>query len=151
MPVLFKGSSGPVASIINLFSGGGVSTSFTLSPAGSINYVEVLSGAVTAATLKTMVSHTGRGRINALVAYTKDVTSRTVRCKVTVDGVVIFDATSNAIANAGYGMVVVGNVATNQVWFQPIDYQESLLIEIASSLTETDKVAIGVNRETWAS
>lgn len=148
MPVLFKGSSGPVASIINAFSSGSVATTFSIS---SANTKEELSGALTAATLKTVVSHTGRGRVNSLVVYAKDSTSRTMRCKVTVDGVVVFDATSSAVTGAGFGMIVIGGAITNSVEFQPIDYQESLLIEIASSLTETDKVAIGVNRETWAS
>lgn len=148
MPVLFKGASGPVASIINSFSSGGTATTFSLA---SVNVKEELSGALTAATLKTMVSHTGRGRVNALFVYAKDATSRTLRCKLTVDGVVVFDATSSAVNSSGYGIVVVGGAVTNSVEFQPIDYQESLLIEIASSLTETDKVAIGVNRETWAS
>ncbi|HMW22340.1 MAG TPA: hypothetical protein PKC59_02800 [Burkholderiaceae bacterium] len=148
MPVLFKGANGPVASIINAFSSGGTATAYSLS---SNNVLEQLSGSLTADTLKTMVSHTGRGRVNALVIYTKDNTSRTLRCKLTVDGVVVFDATSNAVASPGFGMIVIGGAITNSVEFQPIDYQESLLVEIASSLTETDKVAIGVNRETWAS
>ena len=148
MPVLFKGANGPVASIINAFSSGGTATAYSLS---SNNVLEQLSGSLTADTLKTMVSHTGRGRVNALMIYTKDGTSRTLRCKLTVDGVVVFDATSNAVASPGWGMIVIGGAITNSVEFQPIDYQESLLVEIASSLTETDKVAIGVNRETWAS
>lgn len=148
MPVLFKGANGPVASIINAFSSGGTATAYSLS---SNNVLEQLSGSLTADTLKTMVSHTGRGRVNALVIYAKDNTSRTLRCKLTVDGVVVFDATSNAVASPGFGMIVIGGAITNSVEFQPIDYQESLLVEIASSLTETDKVAIGVNRETWAS
>ena len=148
MPVLFKGANGPVASIINAFSSGGTATAYSLS---SNNVLEQLSGSLTADTLKTMVSHTGRGRVNALVIYAKDNTSRTLRCKLTVDGVVVFDATSNAVASPGWGMIVIGGAITNSVEFQPIDYQESLLVEIASSLTETDKVAIGVNRETWAS
>lgn len=148
MPVLFKGANGPVASIINAFSSGGTATAYSLS---SNNVLEQLSGSLTAATLKTMVSHTGRGRVNALVIYAKDSTSRTLRCKLTVDGVVVFDATSNAVVGGGFGMIVIGGAITNSVEFQPIDYQESLLVEIASSLTETDKVAIGVNRETWAS
>ena len=149
MPVLFKGANGPVASIINAFSSGGTATAYSLS---SNNVLEQLSGSLTADTLKTMVSHTGRGRVNALVIYAKDSTSRTLRCKLTVDGVVVFDATSNAVSGGpGFGMIVIGGAITNSVEFQPIDYQESLLVEIASSLTETDKVAIGVNRETWAS
>lgn len=148
MPVLFKGANGPVASIINAFSSGGTATAYSLS---SNNVLEQLSGSLTADTLKTMVSHTGRGRVNALVIYAKDNTSRTLRCKLTVDGVVVFDATSDAVVSPGFGMIVIGGAITNSVEFQPIDYQESLLVEIASSLTETDKVAIGVNRETWAS
>lgn len=148
MPVLFKGANGPVASIINNYSSGSAVTGFSLI---SANTKEELSGALTAATLKTMVTHTGRGRVNALVIYAKDSTARTLRCKVTVDGTVVFDATSGSAATLGFGMIVVGGAVTNSVEFQPIDYQESLLIEIASSLTETDKVAIGINRETWAS
>ncbi len=155
MPVLFKGASGPVSSLVNYYSSGGVASSISVAPSNTATAArEVLSGALTSGTLATVVTHTGRGRLNFLSAYSKNGTSRTIRCKVTIDGVVVFDATTSAVVGTGLGQIAVGYMQQSSsptVEFQPIDYQESLLIEVASSLTETDNVAVAVNRETWAS
>lgn len=135
-------------SVVNAYSAGGVATGATSLAAGiGNNALEVLSGAVTAATLKTVLSLTGPGQIPLLTAYTKDATSRTVRCRVTVDGVVVFDATSSAITTSGAGMVVVGSTGggTAAATYSPVPlrWNSSCTIQVASSLTETDKVAIG--------
>jgi hypothetical protein len=64
----------------------------------------------------------------------------------------VFDATSNAIASGTNGIVPVGYYSTVGVAPQQIDYQSSLLVEVASSLSEAAaNVGIAVNRETWAS
>jgi hypothetical protein len=152
MPLLFTPGSGPVASIINRFSSGGVSVSNVENFAVG-NTLEVTApGAYTSGVLQTVISHTGRGRLNILSVYCKDSTSRTLRCRITLDGVVVFDATSNAIAASTNGIVPVGYYATVGVAPQQIDYQSSLLVEVASSLSEAAaNVGIAVNRETWAS
>jgi len=156
MPVLFQPSAGPVASIVNYYSSGGVASTFAINATDRTMLQEVAAGgAFTAGTLQTIVSHTGRGRLNMLTVHSTNATSRTLRCKVTVDGTVVFDATSSAVTTSNYGLIVNGSIdgsGQGAMQFQPIDYQESLLIEVASSLSEAAaNVGIGVNRETWAS
>lgn len=151
MASLYSTGSGPIATIVNYFSAGGTQTP-SISASSLSNSVETLSGALTANTLKTIHNLSGRGRLNLLHVYTKDTTSRTVRAVVVIDGVTVFDATSSAITTSGSGIVPVGIVvATNgALVFQPIDYQSSCVVQIASSLSETDKVATGINYETWS-
>lgn len=156
MPMLFRSPYGPPASIINAYSAGSAATAFNISASTANTMVEVQApGAYTAGTLQTIISHTGRGRVNMLNVYTKNGTSRTLRLKLTVDGTVIFDATSSAIASNGFGVQVLGGIDTvggGPLSLQPVDYNESLLVEVASSLSEAaNLVGIGVNRETWAS
>lgn len=151
MSQLYGGGAGPVSAIVNYFSSGGTSTPASISSVVNQNAKELLSGALTAGTLKSLLSKTGRGRLNLLTGYTKDSTSRTLRMQVIVDGVTVFDATSDAITNVGSGVVPVGVVtaATGALEMQPIDYQASFEVKVASSLTETDKVAIGISYEDW--
>lgn len=144
---LFAGGLRSTTSILNYCSSGGVNV--TDLPASSNNNAkEVLSGALTAATLATALSVTGAGEIGYLAVYSKDGTARAVRIKVTVDGnaTAVFDATSSSFSSTGRGLLVVGNlpssppVALGAVI--PLRWNASLLVEIASSLTETDKIAI---------
>lgn len=150
MSSLFNTGSGPIASIVNYFSAGGTSAA-NLTASALSNTKETTSGALTANTLFARHSLTGRGRLNLLTVYAKDSTSRTIRAVVIVDGVTVFDATTNAITVSGTGTCPVGTVtADGSLVFQPIDFQSSLVIQIASSLTETDKIATGINYETWS-
>lgn len=142
---------GVTTAIVNFHSSGGTATSSDISPSASNGAREILSGAVTANTLATLLSITGRGRVPLLTAYTKDATSRTVRLVVEVDGVTAFDATSSAITTPTCGIFAAGNRgASTGVLSQgdPIVFARTLVVKVASSLTETDKVAIGyiVNR-----
>ena len=104
----------------------------------------VLSGAMTANTLKTILSASGKGRLPLLAIQMLDGTSRTARVKITIDGGVAFDYTSAAIASAGVSVVIIGNIgASNYVnEAMPITWKSSLLIELADSLSETDKIGI---------
>lgn len=149
---LFSAGSGPIATIVNRFSAGGAAVGASISNSTNQNAKTTASGALTSATLATIHNITGRGRLNLLTAYVADTTSRTVRIVLTIDGTVVFDATSSAITIPGDGMVAVGVVtsASGALEFQPIDFQQSMKVEIASSLTETDKVTVGINYETWA-
>jgi hypothetical protein len=125
-------------SVVNLWSAGGASS--TSVGAGSANGArEVLSGALTANTLKTLVSISTGGQISYLSAYSANATSRTIRLVVICDGVTVFDATSNAIAASGTGMRAAGSgTAPTGV----IRFNASCVIQVASSLTETDSVAV---------
>jgi len=156
MPLLFTPSAGPVATITNAYSAGGTqSPSGLTGNTGNNMAVVVAPGAYTANTLQTVISHTGRGRVNMLTVYTGNTTSRTLRCRITLDGTVVFDATTNAIITSGVGMVPIGILTSATpllIGMQPIDYQSSLLVEVASSLSEAAaNVGISVNREIWSS
>lgn len=109
----------------------------------------VVSGACTANTLKTILSLSGNGVISALGVGSGDVTSRTHRIKVTLDGVVIFDATTAATTSLTTAFMVIGSVnylvasVGATVAFEPLAFNQSLLVQYASSITETDKAYIG--------
>ena len=110
---------------------------------------EVLSGALTANTLKTVLTVTGPGSVPLLTSYTKDATARTVRTVVIVDGTTAFDFTSASISIAKRGAIVAGELTGNPVSAtfyltqgEPIRFSNSLVVQIASDLTETDKLAI---------
>mgnify|MGYP006372658323 FL=1 len=110
---------------------------------------EVLSGALTANTLATVLSLTGPGEVPLLTSYTKDATARTVRTVVIVDGVTVFDSTSASISVAKRGAIVAGELAgvpgaaTYYVTQgNPIRFSVSLVVQQASNLTETDKLAL---------
>ena len=142
-------SNGPISAIVNRFSDGGTNSGGNI---GSNSPGKAYaSGALTANTLATVLSVTGRGRVNWLCAFAADSTSRTIRLKVTVDGVSIFDATSSAITSPNLGIIAIGSGNDSAGYMmQPIDFNSSLLVQIASSLTETDKVTARVNYEVWS-
>lgn len=152
MASLFPTGSGPVATIVNYYSSGGVNSAAALTAGAAANCKLEVSGSLTAATLATAYSLTGRGRLNLFAVYTMDATPRTIRVKITIDGTVVFDATSSSISNSGYGVVPVGVLSgtTGSLAFQPIDFQTSCLIEYASDLTESGKFTRVVNYETWS-
>lgn len=102
------------------------------------------SGACTAGVLKTILSVTGsKVRLNYLQLTNNDATARNNRVRITIDGTVVFDAT---VANSsGSHHVAVGQLVggtTTSALFQPVDANNSLLIEYSSSVTETDKATL---------
>jgi hypothetical protein len=131
--------------VINAYStGGGAAGAGVANHTGRV----ILSGALTANTFATLLTATGKGELSLLGLYTMDATSRTLRLRVTVDGVVVFGPTATtATTTSGAGIVAAGSMiyGTTNVLIQgaPIRYNSSLLVEVATSLTETDKVAIG--------
>lgn len=141
------GGSRLVTSVVNnstLWSNGS-------SLANTANAVAALSGATTAGTLKTALSVNGRGQLNWLNAFTANATARTIRIKITRDGTVIYDKTTASISTIGQGPIAIGagqgNSTPPVVAFQPILFNASLLVEIASSLTETDGFSVAWNYE----
>ncbi|MCV2422511.1 hypothetical protein LNV47_18085 [Paucibacter sp. DJ4R-1] len=133
---------GATSAVVNAFSSGGVSEA-SLQAQGSNGAKEVLSGALTANTLATLLSVTGAGEVPFLTAYTKDATPRTVRLKVVVDGQApaVFDATTDVISSSGRGLAAAGS-ASGPVG-SPVVFNSSLEVSVASSITETNKLAIG--------
>jgi len=136
-----------VTSIVNGQSSGGKYTAYgTFSTfAYTTETKAVLSGALTANTLATVLSITGTGGyLDIMGAVGADVTSRTHRIKVTLDGVVVFDATSVACASETIGMLAVGTTkyeaaGTCKPVAAPVRFNSSCLVEYASSVSETGK------------
>lgn len=105
------------------------------------------SGALTGGTLATVLSLSGRGVISFLAAGGVDGTARTHRLKVTLDGVVVYDATGASTTNLGSVLNPIGSFAPSTVTnpmltFEPLVFNTSLLVEYASSVTETAKSVI---------
>lgn len=105
------------------------------------------TGALTAGTLATVLSLSGKGAISFLACGGVDVTARTHRLKVTLDGVVIYDGTTASTTNSGAVLAVIGSFApsattTPVIVFEPLVFNSSLLVEYASSVTETAKSVI---------
>lgn len=131
--------------IINAFSGGGVSVPNLAASSATNMGKEFLSGAMTAGawTVVPGLSLTGAGQAALLAAYATNTTPRTVGLRVTVDGVEVFNATSNTVSSIGSGLVAAGKA--DSVAFGssvPIRWNSTLLVEVKSSLTETDKIAV---------
>lgn len=109
------------------------------------------SGLVTANVLKTALSVSGAGQLNWLGVYSTNSTSKTIRVKVTIDGVAIRDYTSAAIAvtNRGFTVIGTGVYTTNDqaVNFQPCPFNTSLLVEFTTDIGETNGVTIAWNYE----
>lgn len=151
---LFSGGIRSTKSIVNYFSSGGVVSpgAVDISASAINNAKEVLSGALTANTLKSVLSITVPGSMPYLAAYSKDGTARTIRLVVCVDGVIspyAFDSTTSSFSSANRGVIAAGVQAGNYVPGGPaINWAASCEVFIASSLTETDKVAIAYNAET---
>lgn len=136
----------PPATIINAFSTGGWA-GFPVT-AGAMRFAKAsLSGAMTANTLKTALSVSGSGVLFFAGVSTVDTTSRTMRMVLTLDGQATpcFDSTSASIVTANMLGTCVGYADTNNAYtpiFQEIPFNTSCLFQIASSLTETDKMNI---------
>ena len=109
----------------------------------------VASGSTTAGVLKTILSLSGAGVVSFLAVEHGDTTSRTHRLKVTLDGVVIFDATSAATTSVSHVQCAIGSItqvaasSSSVVTFEPLAFNTSLLVEYASSLTESNGGYIG--------
>jgi len=144
----FSGGARTPKAIINNTSSGG-----TYDVVGPSNPLQIsvakkaITGGLTANVLTTVLSLSGSGAVGFLAVTGADATSRTHRCKVTVDGVVIYDATTSACTAAHLGIVVIGSVTATvasgyHAVLDSVPYQSSFLVEYASSLTETGKTNV---------
>ena len=143
---MFPSSTGSLIStrsIVNAFSIAGYTTR-TVQDYTTVGAIATLSGALTSATLKTMLSISGSGgTISLLTIKAVDVTARTMRVKITVDGIVAYDATCASSTTANNGAVIAGLFSSSTpLAMNSIYWRSTLLIEIASSLSETDKLSM---------
>jgi hypothetical protein len=146
----YHGAISSCTSIVNRYSSGGVLSTNSLV---STSAVATLTGTVSANTLKTILNVTNSGGyLNLLFITAADTTSRTMRIKITMDGVVVFDAISAACTAAGKGVVAVGSshrqLATTVPAYEeavkplPTRFNTTCKVEIASSVSEVDLTAV---------
>lgn len=129
------------SSVINVHSSGGTSQTFN----AALNARALLSGALSAGVLSTLLNiPSGAGRMSLCALSSVDSTARTARLRITCDGVVVFDATSATLSGSGVGIYAAGFNSGSNVISEgdPIVYTRSLKVEVASSLTETDKLTM---------
>jgi len=77
-----------------------------------------------------------------LTVRSTDATARTLRIVVEVDGVTAYDYTSASFAVSATGACLAGSPRTVLLFSEPIRSSSSLIVKVASNLTETDKFII---------
>lgn len=141
----FGGGAKPPVLIVNGTSTNGSPPDFVgpSNPLQIFGVKKTVSGALTADALTTVLSLTGSGHVGFMACTGADATSRMHRLKMTVDGVVVFDGKTAAATAANVGISLIGSavsIGTNYgVAAEPVHFKVSLLIEYASSVTETAK------------
>jgi len=98
-----------------------------------------LSGALTASVLKEIVNVSGAGYIDYLALQRVDATSRITRLRVTIDGAIVVDLTSTAVSSGSCFQFAVGYAGSLG---PAIPFAQSFSVDISSSLTETNKLAL---------
>ena len=128
--------------ITNYFSAGGTFGNFDLTLLR--NFKSILSGAVTAAVYKEVLSVTGAGVISLAMGYSIDATDRTIGLKIVIDGVTVFDAVTTSFAAVGRNIQAIGLIGETSLSpvLEPMVFTSSLSISLKSSLSETDKIAL---------
>jgi len=150
----FSGASGPLASL----PGTPALVNYGYTAAAYAGAGILLSGAMTANVWKTALSVTGRGRALWAIVYKTTDSARTADMRITIDGVVVQTASYTAtvygfnpqVGVLGLGGVISIGTGNTAPVFEPVDYRQSLLIEIRSSLTETDALRMACKYEVWA-
>ena len=144
----FVGGNTPAKVIVNRCSAGGVidGVSNLSSNAQNYGFAYAISGALVANTLATVLSLTGRGQVDILVIGGLSGTN-THRCKVTIDGTVVFDATSSANVTNTTGMNIVGTAIAGIS--NPIYFNKSFLVEYATSFGATGATGFGYSYRTY--
>ena len=148
----FAGGSRTPRAIINRTSTTGA-TADTLDFAAGFNIRQTTSGTLSAATLVDVLNITGSGELNFAACAGVDATSRTHRFKLTLDGVVVYDATTAATAALRTGIMLVGGMSsaasTPAMYVEKITFNVSCRLEYASSLGETAKTIFGTLYRTY--
>lgn len=132
-----------VGQIVNRWSTQGLDIDLINFATSNNTAVAVMSPAdFSAGVLKTVIAITGGGVLKLLSVIKGNNTAKTVRIRVTIDGVVVFDSTTGGITRTQAGIQVVGFIANNTSTYEQVPFYESLLVEVASSVTEASGPAI---------
>lgn len=103
----------------------------------------VVSGALTAGVLVEVLSLSGQGSVGFFSCWNNESVARTHRIKLTVDGVLAFDATTALDANTSRGIILIGSASNLIPIPDQLYFNKSLTIEYASNKTETGKTTFG--------
>lgn len=142
----YKEKQRKVSGLLN----GGASTLVYANTGAAANCASVSVGTLSAGVLKKVLSISGKGQVNFLMALENAAGPYNNQIKVTLDGTVIFDKTVSISQN--YGVIAVGygagaGTAEFLAMHQPIQFESSLLVEIASSSASSSQ-ALYYNAET---
>ena len=135
------GGTGATTSIKNAFS----VTGYTRGQVDVDNAaVQTLSGALTAGVLKTILDEPYACRMSYLSVRVVDSAVVTIRVQVTVDGVIVYNSASADMAGINTGVCLAGMLRTGGLnnKIPDIVSTSSLKIEVASSVSATDKLLI---------
>lgn len=140
---MFPASTGALKSTKALFNKYAIASTAGATISTNPQAIATLSGAMTLNTLKSFLSVSGSGgEMPLLTIRTNDATARTIRVNLTIDGVA-YDFTSASISASGTGVIPAGSLNSTVIPFTPsIKWKSTFVIEIASSVTETDKLTI---------
>lgn len=140
-----SGAAKTTTSVVNGYSTAGVSPLAMTSSVVRGTKV-TLSGALTANTLKSMITVAGSaGSMSVCAVHTNDSTVQTLRLQVIVDGAyTVFDTTSASVSATSLGILAAGATDASASSFlfdgSEIHWKTSLSVSIASSAAATDKL-----------
>lgn len=143
-------------SVVHRYSSNGVTCLPSMTSYGGITYGKATNtGALTAGVLSSaLINISGTaGELISLYMTTNDETARTMRMEVVADGVTVFDSTTASVAATGSGFWAVANgQVTSSIYVStnPIVFNSTLTVKVASSLTETNKTQIAYSYATRA-
>lgn len=142
--------------VVHRYSDSGVAATAISSSVFGARCKTANSGALTAGVLSSaLVNISGTaGVLTDCSLHTVDATARTLRIKIVADGVTVFDSTTASVSASGSGFWACCNGSydnTSAVANTPsIVFNSTLTIQVASSLTETDKVRLSYAYSTRA-
>jgi len=135
----FVGGRLATRAIVNTWSVNGAAQSdLTIAIVGC---VLVPSGLMSAGVLKQLLSINGSGDISSLCVANSGV-NQTIRVKVTVDGVVVWDYTTASSSGVVVGAFLTGRPTVSAAQTGPIVFKTSVLVEAASSVNGTDTMSL---------
>ena len=142
-------------SVVHRYSSNGANCVPSMNSGGITYGKTTQTGALTAGVLSSaLINISGTaGELTSLYMTTTDATARTMRIEVVADGVTVFDSTTASVAATGSGFWAVANgQVTSSVYVStnPIVFNSTLTVKVASSLTETDKTQISYSYATRA-
>lgn len=136
----FGGGAKPPIEIINHWSEGDLPVKLTAAGIYG-NCKTITCGTLVAATFETQLSITGSGVVNFLCSKRLTSTLTWLYCKLTIDGVVVFDRYDNSSAVVGEGLVVIGAYQYTSVGIGPcldsVPFNDSLVFEVKSDVGGT--------------